>query len=238
MIKKLFLILILVNSFFAEEITTFDARQEALLKIRNIITQEESIARAYESYILKNYNIPILSNLITADYLGVEFTTNFDTTNFNSISLDNLTLSYALKSDALKNDLKFKDLYENDTFRNRTYFQDNKIYYLLLDDFAKHLYFLIKRQNSAILDCTNLLSKRYCVNNNHIYIYSSDTVKTNATLLLYYHKDKFKMGPFIITNNISEHSNIEFSSIPKGIILYDSDGKKYIKTSTSIMALK
>lgn len=238
MIKKLFLILILINSFFAEEITTFEGRQEALLKIRNIITQEESISRAYESYILKNYTVPALSNLITADYLGVGFTTNFDTTNFNTISLDNLTLSYALKSDALKNDLKFKELYENDTFRDRTYFQDDKIYFLLVDEFAKHLYFLIKRQNSAILDCTNLLSKRYCSNNNHIYIYSSDTTKTDATLLMYYHKDKFKTGPFIITNNVSEHSNIEFSSIPKGMVLYDNDGKKYIKTSTSIMVLK
>lgn len=234
--KKLFLFFIFFNIFsFAEDFSTFENRQKILQKIRTVIVQEESIARAYENFLLKNYKIPTFLDLITADYLGANFLDNFDTTNFNSFTLNNLTLSYAFKSTDIKNDEDLKKLYESDIFRNRTYFQNNLIYFTFENEFAKHIYFLIKRQNSPILDCTNISSKRYCTKNNHIYIYSDDA---KSALLMYYHKDKYKTGPFIITNNTTLYSNIEFSTIPKAIVLYDTDGKKYIKTTTEIKALK
>lgn len=239
MIKKLLLFLFFFNIFsFAEDFSTFENRQKILQKIRTIIVQEESIARAYESYLLKNLKIPTFSDLTTSDYLGIEtkFLKDFDTTNFNSFTLNDLTLNYAFKSTDIKNDEDLKKLYESDTFRNRTYFQNNLIYFTFENEFAKHIYFLIKRQNSPILDCTkNVSSKRYCTKDNHIYIYSDDT---KSVLLMYYHKEKYKTGPFIITNNTTLYSNMEFSTIPKAIVLYDTDGKKYIKTTSEIKALK
>lgn len=234
--KNIFFILIFFNiCTFAVDLTTFENRQIILQKIRNIIVQEESIARAYENFLLKNLKIPILTDLTTADYLGTAFLIGFDTTNFNTFTLNNLTLSYGLKSTDITNDSGLKSLYESDTFRNRTYSQNNSINFTFESEFAKHLYFLIKKQNSPILDCSNITSKRYYIKDNHIYIYSDDT---KSILLMYYHKDKYKTGPFIITNNTALHSNMEFLSIPKAIVLYDTDGKKYIKTSTEIKALK
>jgi hypothetical protein len=237
MIKKIFLILIFFNVvIFAGSFSTFDERQEITQKIKNVIIQEESISRAYEAYILTNYRIPTFTDLKTANYLGTSFSSDLDTTNFNSFIITNLSLNHALKSNDLKNDLSLKSLYESDTFRDRTFFQNDKIYFSFDDEFARHLYFLIKGQNnSPILACTDVSSKKYCTENNHIYIYAEDT---KSTLLMYYHKDKYKTGPFVITNNTTLYSNIEFTFIPKGIVLYDTDGKKYIKTTTSIMALK
>jgi hypothetical protein len=50
-----------------------------------------------------------------------------------------------------------------------------------------------------------------------------------------YHIDKFETGPIIIST-IS--ANNIFKSIPKGVLIYDSTGKKYIKTTLGIEVIK
>lgn len=241
--KKIVLILIVFISFlYSEEtdFTGFNERQVILDKIKDVIKKEELVVKAYERYILDTKSLPeSIDDLLTSDYLGTDFFDAYDTDNFSSIDFSDGKLTYALK-ETLTQDEKIKEIYESNTFRDRTFFKDSSIFFLIEDDFAKHLNYLILEQNkSPIISCEDSSSKKYCLRDtNHIYIYSSDTVKDDSTLLMYYHQDKFKSGPIMITKDISLHSNKEFTYLRKGTIMYDSDATKYIKTPTSIQVLK
>lgn len=53
-----------------------------------------------------------------------------------------------------------------------------------------------------------------------------------------YHIDNFKKGPIVITSDTSLHSETEFNSIPRGALLIDRTGLRYVKTTSSIEALQ
>jgi hypothetical protein len=222
------------------EFDGFEQRQVVLEKLKEVIKKEEMVVKAYERYILNTKSIPnSINDLLTNDYLGADFFDEYDTTNYSLIDFYDGKLTYALK-EPLRNVESIKKLYESDTFRNRTFHRESRVFFLIEDDFAKHLNYLILEQNkSPIINCDEVLSKRYCIRDiNHIYIYTSDTVKDDSTLLMYYHQDRFRSGPMMITKDISLHSNKAFTHVRKGTIMYDSDGTKYIKTLTSVQVLK
>ena len=234
------LFFILINISFSFDLNNFEDRQKVLLDVKSIILYEELIAKAYEEYILTNYDIPnlnqiksLVGNLETA-VTGVTTTLTLDGT---------LTkISYGISED-VKADSSIKALYESNTFRKRTYFRGDKINFILEDEFAKHLYDLIK-QNGAINNCPNsaFTTPINCKENNHIYIQVTKkldgTDYVPDTYLMVYHIDKFKTGPIVITNVITDYTKSEFESIPKGALIYDTDGIKYVKTLNGIKVLK
>lgn len=249
--KKVLVILILLSDFtFALNLNNFEDRQTILLDIKKVIQKEESIARAYEKYILDNYNIPENINaLYSTNYLSetnvkfIEDISNF-TSYFTTFTISSNQISYALL-DTLKNDTEIKNLYESNTFRTKTYFKNNKINFILEDAFAKHLYDLIKTNNGAITNCptTVFTTAINCKENNHIYIKLTKKLENSVVVpdkyLIAYHIDKFKTGPIIITDDTSKHiTESIFNSIPKGALLYDKNGVKYLKTISSIEVLK
>jgi hypothetical protein len=241
MIKNIFILIFSFQILFSESLDDFDYRQKIILDIKRVIQNEESIARAYEQYLLTNYSLPTsINTLYTSDYLGtsvefIEGITNF-TTNFNAFSISGNTISYGLKT-TISEDSNIKALYESDTFRKKTYYRDNKIYFTLEDAFARHLYDLIKA-TGVLVSCASVANQN-CILNNHIYIkptYSSGLI---TDYLMSYHIDKFKTGPIIITSNTSlQISSDEFNTIPRGALLYDTTGSKYIKTTSGIEVLK
>lgn len=248
--KIIFIFLFSINFIFALDLNDFTDRQKILQDIKKVVQNEESIANAYERYILENYAIPTNINLLyTTSYLGTSasFLSSISdfSSNFNSFSLSQNKISYALK-DVLKNDSDIKTLYESTTFRKRTYFRNNEIHFILEDVFAKHLYDLMKLSNiTTINNCPTVVftTPVNCKENNHIYI--DLTKKLDAglivpnTYLISYHVDKFKTGPIIITDDTSKHiTEDEFDSIPKGALLYDINGVKYLKTLDGIEVLK
>lgn len=234
------LFFILINISFSFDLNNFDDRQKVLLDVKSIVLYEESIAKAYEEYILTNYAIPNLTQIksligdVTTTVTGVTSTLTLD----SSLTI----ISYGI-SDALKVDSSIKALYESNTFRKRTYFRNGKINFLLEDEFAKHLYDLIK-QKGSIDNCPNsaFTTPINCKENNHIYIQVTKkldgTDYVPDTYLMVYHIDKFKTGPIVITNVITDYTKSEFDSIPKGALLYDTDGIKYVKTLNGIKVLK
>jgi hypothetical protein len=246
MIKNIFILIFLFSSLNAVDLTDFNTRQVAIQDIKKVVQSEESIARAYEQYILDKYNIPSDISVLyttTGDYLGkkVDFLAlieNFDTY-FNSFTLNNDSLSYALKN-TLSDDSSLKELYQGNTFRKKTYFRNNKIYFILEDAFAKHLYDLIKQEGTALINpCTSTSPNKSCIYNNHVYVKPTYTAGVITDFLMNYHVDKFKTGPIIITSNTAYHiTKTEFNSIPKGALLYDTTGAKYVKTTLGIEALK
>ena len=243
MIKNFFILIFSFQILFAESLDDFDYRQKILLDVKRVIQNEESIARAYEQYLLTKYSLPAnITSLYSddGDYLGkstefIKGITNF-TTNFNAFSISGNTISYALKT-TISEDLNIKALYESDTFRKKTYYRDDKVYFTLEDTFARHLYDLIKA-TGALVSCASVANQN-CILNSHIYIkptYSSGLI---TDYLMTYHIDKFRTGPIIITSNTSlQISSDEFDTIPRGALLYDTTGSKYVKTTSGIEVLK
>lgn len=244
MMRKILLIIISSFTILLADSTDYANRQKILLDIKQVVQKEEEIARSFEKYILTNYGLPNnISVFYTADYLGTsaeflssitDFSTNFNA--FTLISKDKL--QYALK-DFLRADIGYKSLYEGDTFRKRTYFRDGEIYLILEDVFAKHLYDLIKQKGSGISNCIHGSSGNSCIQNNHIYIKPNYKAGKIDEFLMAYHIDKFRTGPIIVTDNTASHvTEKEFESIPRGALIYDIKGAKYIKTNLGIEVLK
>jgi hypothetical protein len=248
--KIIFIFLLSVSFLFALDLNDFNDRQKILQDIKKVVQNEESIARAYEKYILENYAIPAnINSLYTTNYLGtsVNFLSSISdfASNFNSFSLTQNKISYSLK-DVLENDSEIKKLYESNTFRKRTYFRNDEIHFLLEDVFAKHLYDLMKSSNiSVINDCPIVVftTPVNCKEDNHIFIELTKKLDGGLvvpnTYLMSYHIDKFKTGPIIITDDTSKHiTESAFDSISKGALLYDINGVKYLKTLDGIEVLK
>jgi hypothetical protein len=244
MIKKLLILIFSLYLLNADDIVDFQTRQGVLQDVKKIIQNEESIARAYEEYILNNYNIPSnISLLYTSDYLGtsaqfISSIASFDT-KFIAFSISENQLSYALNN-TLQTDLGIKQFYENEDFRKRTYVRNNKIYFKLEDSFAKHLFDLIIQSGEGLINpCSSSNAGKNCIYSNHIYIKPTYTSGEITDYLMSYHIDKFRTGPIIITNNTALHiTSDEFKSIPKGALLYDTKGAKYVKTTLGIEVLK
>ena len=55
MIKNFFILIFSFQILFAASLDDFDYRQKILLDVKRVIQNEESIARAYEQYLLTNY---------------------------------------------------------------------------------------------------------------------------------------------------------------------------------------
>lgn len=235
---RLFLFISISYTFLFAE--TFQERQNTLQDIKNIVQYEESVARTYEEYILNYYKLSTIAQINTI--LGGNIRDFVSSDNKDKINLTTLTsgipkISHALGDD-LKNDLSIKSLYESNTFRKKTYVRDGAVYFILENTFAKHLFDLIYLNNNAnkeIKLCDSTNGDKACIYNDHIYIDATYTLTEITGYLMCYHIDKFETGPIIISTITA---NDIFKSIPKGVLIYDSTGKKYIKTILGIEVIK
>lgn len=223
----------------------FEQRQEVLQELKNVIQQEESIAKAYEVYLLENYKRPAsftdLSSVLGISLNSMILENNSDY--FKNIVLDGAkkSINYRLTS-LIEKDTFLKNMYESDTFRKKTFIYNNKIQIILESNLAKNIYNLINTQNKNLISCDNPLSGKYCikkdltgVNKDHIYIYETSL---KNRLLMYYYPKNYEKGPIVIIDDISFHDNIEFKELPLGVVLYDFQGEKYLKTKSTIRKVK
>lgn len=232
---KLFLFILITYSFLFAE--TFQERQNTLQDIKNIVQYEESVSRTYEEYILNYYKLPTIAQINTI--LGGDIRNFVSSDNKDKVNLTTLTSGLPKISYAVGDDLAdFKSLYESNTFRKKTYVREGAVFFILENTFAKHLFDLIylnNNTNKEIKQCATTNSDKACINNDHIYIDATYTASDITGYLMCYHIDKFETGPIIVSTTTGD--NI-FKSIPKGVLIYDTSGKKYIKTTTAIMELK
>ncbi len=244
MMIKILLMIISSFTILLADSADFSNRQKIVLDIKQVIQKEEEIARSFEKYILTNYSLPAnITALYTIDYLGTsdDFTSSISNfaDNFKAFILSGNSLSYTMK-DTLKNDSGYSSLYEGDTFRKRTYYRNKRVYLVLEDVFAKHLYDIIRQKGSGLSICLSSFTPDVsCIYNNHIYIKPTYSAGKISTFLMSYHVDKFRTGPIIVTDNTTLHlTENEFKSIPRGALIYDIKGAKYIKTNLGIEVLK
>ena len=143
----------MINLSFALDLTNFEDRQSALQDVKTIILYEESIAKAYEDFILTNYKFPTLAEIKTL----IGNLTLVNNISSNLVLSSTLTkISHGLNSD-LKADSSIKALYESNTYRKRTYVRNDEINFILEDEFAKHLYDLMKLSNASIDNCPTVV---------------------------------------------------------------------------------
>jgi len=240
--KRYLLTLILCISFlYSDSSTSFIETQKLLVKTKKIIEEEEFIARAYEKFLLNEQKLPSsLAELKTDEYLGSTFSptyfTNNDSKTFDIITRKNkMKNRLSLSIDDIKNNTGLSALYNNSAYRNRTYVDGDKIGIFLKDDFARHLYFLGSTVNFDILSCSDASSKKYCIKDDHMFIYNNDS---KDKTLMYYKLSKFKTGPIIIIDDPLLYDDAEFQHIPMGALLYDIKGRKHIKTKTTIVRIQ
>lgn len=252
--KLLLLFLVLVTYSCSLDLNNFKDRQAVLQDVKKLILYEELVARAYEDLLIKNLDLPTTSDIeVITDNATTGIKTLIKNSIYGALSVDSSAtkFSYNLKTGDLvgsKEEItKIKNFYEDNSFRKNTYIQGDNVYFILKDDFSKHIFDLISQGKTIKKGCEPGIS---CIQNdktklffNHIYI----DVDADADFqddvpekyLMAYHIDNFKTGPIIITTSRTKQTSEKiFQSIPKGALMYDFDGVKYVKTSDSIEILK
>lgn len=236
MSKVLILLVLFSSILFSENSDVFNDRQELLLNIKQVIQDEESIAKAYEEYLINELKpVTNISQFITNDYLGTAFERTFSSptsNHFNNyiIGVNTRTINYRLRTHS-DIDTQMIHLYESNKYRKKTFVNGNTVYIKLDSNLAKANEYLINKINSSILECTDVSSKRYCTKNNHMYIYETDS---KANLMMYYFIENFETGPIIINDDVSYHEKDEFKVLTPGTKLIDFNNKKFLKTYDDI----
>lgn len=179
MIKKLLLTFCLFVS--ANAVDNLTAQKQNALYVQNLIEIEENIAKNFEKYILTEFKIPTLDNLINDSYLG----SNFSTSNImgSTIAFEdttNLKIKYAVTKDAYRvkatsssSENYIVQLYNRDLYRslttayNDSTLSNSYIKITLQSDEAKTIFELLTKNFTIEKECSSSLSEKYCNNANN-----------------------------------------------------------------------
>lgn len=240
--KKIVLIFFLIlNSFLFSE--TFSEKQTILNEIQEQIAYEESVANAYEEYILIFYKIP---TLVDTNFSKLIQTKNASSSVVvgNQVLNTNLNLSYGIKSDL---NSEYKKIYESNMYRDRTFVVQGKVHFTLESAFAKHIVSLLGLKNlNSIQECPSIInSATTCRENNTIYIdvkerkldtFTNEQRPNNFTVA--YTIENFENGPYIVSTTTNIADEKVFSIIKNGVLIYDKEGDKFVKTTEGVKALQ
>ncbi len=239
--KKIVLMFLSLNIFLFSE--TFSEKQTILNEIQEQIAYEESVANAYEEYILIFYKIP---TLVDTNFSKLIQTKNASSSVVvgNQVLNTNLNLSYGIKSDL---NSEYKKIYESNIYRDKTFVMQGKVHFTLESAFAKHIVSLLGLKNlSSIQVCpTTINSTITCIENSTIYIDAKErkldaftNEKRPNKFLVAYTIDNFENGPIIVEKSSISNNEKIFSIFKNGTLMYDENGNKYVKTLDKIEELK
>ena len=165
---------LLVTALFSNE------QNRNILKIKQLIAQEESIAKAYEEYLLKEHKHPTsLQNLHDKEYLEELIKTNYFNIDleFNSVETDDsdelltipLELKYHIKDEvktvnenkkAIARKSYIYDFYNLNRYREYTKVENKKIEIVLHSKKAENISTLLEK--GFVIDCEN---GSFCIEN-------------------------------------------------------------------------
>lgn len=234
MIKKIFIICILILNLNAND--DLSAQKQNTLYVQNLIEIEEKIAKSFEKYILTEFKLPAMSDLINDNYLG----SNFSIKNRMGIDIDfldtkELQIKYLITKNEYRNSENFTvQLYNRDLYRDFTtvYFElesDKKIdttkSYVeikLQSDEAKNIFNLLKNNFTIQKTCTPTLVSTYCSNGlKTIRWYNA------SSQYIEYSKKEFNKGNVILSGaGIAGDSKLQ--DLMVGAYLFIG-GERYVK---------
>ena len=121
MIKRIITTFLFIVSLNANEDLT--AQKQNTLYAQNLIEREENISKNFEKYILTEFTLPSMANLINDNYLG----SNFSLENRMGVDIEFLntktpTLKYLITKDEYNNTQDYVvQLYNRDLYRDYTF---------------------------------------------------------------------------------------------------------------------
>lgn len=167
--KTIFLIFIIASNIFA--IDALVLQKQNTLYTQNLIVKEETIAKAYEKYLLEEFKIPTMDDLQKNDdkniYLGTNFSlkNNFGS-NLGFVQNDTLKLVYAISNN---NQEYIKLLYKRDLYRDYTTVYYDKttpansyVEIGLKSKEAQTILNILKSGKNILSSCTNPENGKYC----------------------------------------------------------------------------
>ena len=249
MIKFFLVFILLFNFSFSNE--SLDAQKQNTLYVHNLIEIEERIASNFEKYLLTEFKIPTIDDLITDEYLG----SNFSLLNKMGDSIDfedalNLKIKYAIRKNEFINPQDYTILlYNRDLYRDYTTVThkilDNKIdltksyvEFKLKTTEANTIYNILKAGNIIEKTCTGTLVSKYCNNDKKSirwYNASSNWIE--------YNKKDFNQGNITISSESILSSEIsKLRDLKVGSYIFIKDKTKNVKladdTSGNLQILK
>lgn len=239
MIQKIFLLVFLALSSFGVDNLT--AQKQNALYIQNMIEIEENIAKNFEKYILTEFKLPTINDLISDEYLGTNFSvSNKMGENIDFKSSSDLQLKYAITKEEYR---KKRDenidvenyivqLYNRDLYRDYTsvyYEKENSensyVEFKLKTPEAQTIFDLLKSGNVIAKTCTASLKNSYCNNDERtIRWYNS------ASNWIEYNKKDFNSGNITISSeSILTSETAKLSSLKVGSYIFIKDKTKNVK---------
>lgn len=234
---KIFLFFVLWFSFsFSNE--SLNAQKQNTLYIHNLIEIEEKIASNFEKYLLTEFKIPTINDLITDEYLGSNFSLlNKMGDNIDFLDALNLKIKYAIRKNEFINAQDYTILlYNRDLYRNYTAVSseiaDSKIdlsksyvEFRLKSAEANTIYNILKAGNIIEKTCTATLVSKYCNNDkNSIRWYNA------SSNWIEYNKKDFNQGNITISSESIISSEIDkLRDLKVGSYIFIKDKTKNVK---------
>jgi hypothetical protein len=215
--KSLFIFIFFAMSCFSNE--NLVAQKQNTLYVQNLIEIEEKIAQNFEKYIVTEFKIPNLINLINDNYLGRNFSVkNMMGNNINFKNTSDLQIEYAITKNEFINSEDYlillynRDLYRDYTTVNFQTTTDKKIdltksyvEFKLKSPEAITIFNILKSGATIEKNCSDNLTNSYCnYDKNSIRWYNANSN------WIEYSKKNFNNGNITIS-----HENIIQSEISK-----------------------
>ncbi len=236
MIKNLFILILLSSISFCEDFLS--AQKQNTLYVQNMIDIEEKIAKNFEKYLLTEFKIPTINNLISDEYLGANFSLQNrmgDAISFKDSS--KLQIKYAIsKSEFILAQDYIVLLYNRDLYRDYTTvsyeLKDDKIdleksyvEFKLKSQEANTIFNLLKNGNAIEKTCSATLASKYCNNDQKTirwYNASSQWIE--------YSKKDFNDGNITISNeNLITLEETKLKALKVGSYVFIKDKTKNVK---------
>lgn len=230
---KILIILYICLSFLNAKDTLY-VQQQNVLYVQNLIEVEEKIASNFEKYLLNEFKIPDIKDLIVDKYLGSNFTTTnkFSSEDIDFVSNENLKIKYAVTKDV---QLYVTALYERDLYRDMTtVYKDSDpdksyVSFELESKVAQNILEILKTGSTIASECLLTLTNTYCVTNlNTIRWYDA------SSLWIEYNNEDFEEGNVTISST-GLLTNTKLNNLNVGSFILVNNGDKYMKTVTAIV---
>lgn len=236
MIRILYLFLIFISISYGNEDLLI--QKQNVLYVQNLIEKEEAIAKNFEKYLLTEFAIPSINNLLTNDYLGV----NFSTSNMMGNSIDfqdasNLKIKYSITRAELLNSKNYifqiytRELYRDYTTVNSVYKGDkldldnSYVGFTLKSSEAKNILNILKSGKKINKSCKTIDKNNYCINDSNtrnIRYYFDD-----SNWIEYSIKD-FENGNVVVSDTVVLNKT-EVQNLKIGTHILIKNNGRYIK---------
>lgn len=212
MIKLIVVTLILFLNAFANPTIL---QKQNVLYVQKLIENEEAIAKAFEKYLLNEFKIPTIKDLLDNKYLGSNFSLeNIMGENLKEDYKIDKKLPYAITKEIYQNsdNSYIKALYNRDLYRDRTYVVDDENYINIefKSEEAKNIFNILYNGDEIKKDCSSFESKKFCSTSIYLRYYTT----SSPTQYIEFSKKDFLNGNV----SISSLSNFD-------IFRSDKDGK-------------